>query len=647
MKEMFCDFETYSAMPIKYGAFRYAQDKSTEIICLAYGPSKDKVKLWHPGMAPPKQFIDHIKKGGIVRSWNVSFEYVIVNYVGARLHGWPKLKPEQLKCTMTDALALSLPASLDACAEALGTIEQKDKRGKQLITLLSKPKKPTKTDKRTRRTAKEDPELFQEFYDYCIQDVKTEISIFETLPREVKDQELDLFHLTLKMNERGLPIDKELVDSILAARRAYEQKLNEEIEELTDGDLKTTNSPIKNVRWLDANGLILTSCTKADIKEAIKRDDISDKVRRFLEIRSELSRTPIKKFDFIENALCTDKTVKGNLIFNKATTGRFAGSGFQIHNLPRDSSENPEELITLFKTGDLALMNVYNEAIKLVRTCVTAPKNKKLVVSDFSSIENRVAAWLSGDETTLQDFIDGVDQYKRAAQEIYHIDYEDVNKDQRQLGKISVLACVFGGGWKTFKKVCEIQWGIHITDDESKEIVDGYRRKYYLIVRFWKELYSAGMSAIAQPGKAFTCGHIKFRVMDDFLYMRLPSGRLIAYYKPELRTVITPWGAEKLAITHMGQNTYTRKWERLTVIPGRLTENAVQATARDFLTDSMLRSEKAGYPLIACVHDENIALVDSDFGSIGEYNKIMEAVPEWGIGCPIGAEGYEGKRYKK
>lgn len=646
MKIMNVDFETYSEHPIKFGSFRYAMDKTTEILCVAYGFTKGDVKIWHPGMRKPTALLNHIKKGGLVKGWNVTFEYAIFNYCAVKL-GWPKLTTSQVRCTQADAMALSLPASLDGCAEALGTVEQKDKRGKQLITLLCKPKKPTKTDKRLRRTRKEDPELFEELDVYCIQDVKTEMAIGEILPRQINGQELDLFTLTLKINQRGVPIDLPLVESIIKARKDYEVRLNAEIIVATDGQLLNTNSPIKNLKWLDSQGYVLQSCTKADIQNLLARKNLKDNVRRFLEIRSELSRTPIKKFDFIMQAICPDGTIKNNIIYHKATTGRFAGAGFQIHNLPRDSSENPEELITQFLKGETALLNVYDEAIKLVRTSITAPKNKKLVVSDFSSIENRVTAWLAGDEQTLQDLIDGIDQYKTAASSIYKVAYDAVDKNQRQLGKISVLACCFGGGWKTFKKVCEVQWGILITDDESKEIVDGYREKYYLVVRFWKELYEAAMDAIARPGVATRCGLIKFRVMDDFLYMRLPNGRFIAYYKPELKMVTTPWGAKKLAITHMGQNTYTRKWERLTVIPGRLTENVVQATARDFLTESMLRAEKESYNLIGCVHDENVSLVDLDFGSIDEFNKIMEVVPAWGIGCPIAAEGYEEKRYRK
>lgn len=647
MKTIYCDFETYSEIDIKVGSFRYAQDKSTEIVCLAYGPSKDKVKLWYPGMPEPKDLIKHIEDGGLIRAWNATFEYAIFNYVGSRLHDWPTLQPEQMRCTQADALALSMPAPLAQCAPAVGSTEIKDKEGKRLITLLSKPRKATKNKPYTRVTKDIDPESYELFYKYCIQDVITEIGIGELLPRKIKDSELDLFHLTLRINERGIPIDLPLVYSIMDAKSQYESRLNREIVDLTKGALVSTGSRPQSLTWLEEQGVKLDGYTKADVRAALEKD-IPEDARRFLEIRSELSRTPVKKFDFLNMAVCADETIKNNIIYHKATTGRYAGAGFQIQNLPRDSTKEPEVLIKQFKDREgLKDINVYNEAIKLVRPVLTAPRGQKLVVSDFSSIENRVIAWLAGDRKTLDNFVKGIGQYKDAASGIYHVPIEEVNKDQRQLGKVAVLSCGFGGGAKTFRTVCADQWGINISEEESKDIVDGYRAKYHKIVKMWYALYDAAMNAIISPGRVFSFGIIKFRMQGEYLYMRLPSGRLIAYYKPEIRKVMTPWGQEKMAITHMGNNTYTRKWERLTVIPGRLTENVVQAVARDFLTEAMFRVEEAGYPIVGCVHDEIISLVGEDFGSIEEYNKLMEINPIWGLDCPIAAEGYEDKRYRK
>lgn len=641
------DFETFSEKEIKYGSFRYAMDPSTELICVAYGfEDEEVVHLWHPGMSEPKILTDHIKDGGLIKAWNLTFEYAVFNYCCSRLYGWPKVSIKQTRCTQSDALALSLPAALGQAAIALGTTDQKDKEGKRLITKLCKPRKPTKNLPHTRVTKDIDPASFLLMYKYCIQDVKTEQAIAKILPREIKGKELDLFHLTLKINERGIPFDLSLVDSVLKAKEIYADRLNAEVKDLSDGELTNVNSPIKVVAWLKKNGKSVAGLTKGDVQKALKDEDILPQVRRVLEIRSELSRTPIKKFDFIKNAICPDGTIKNNIIYHKATTGRYAGSGFQIQNLPRDASKNPEELITKFKLEETEDMQVYNEAIKLVRTSITAPKGEKLVVSDFSSIENRVIAWLAEDHKTLEDFEAGLDQYKTAASSIYHVAYENVSKDQRQLGKIAVLSCGFGGGWKTFRTVCKDSWGIDISEDEAKDIVEGYRNKYHKVVKMWYGLYEAAMECIATK-KVTVWKSIKFRIMDDFLYMRLPNGRLIAYYQPKLQKVMTPWGAEKLAITHMGQNTYTRKWERLTVIPGRLTENVVQAVARDFLVESMFKVEEAGYPIIGCVHDEIISRVKRDFGSIEAFNEVMDELPTWALDCPIECEGYEDKRYRK
>lgn len=644
---VFCDYETYSECEIKYGGFRYAQDPSTEIICLAYSFDGKNIKFWKPGMPEPKDFTDHIRNGGLVRAWNVSFEYAITNYVAARIFNWPKIKPEQVLCTMSDALALALPASLAACGEALDLPIQKDKRGKYLIQKLSKPRKPTKNKPYTRITPEIEPELFQEFYEYNIRDVEAEVAIFNYLPKKLKGKELELFRLTLKINERGIPVDVELVNAVMREKKKYEIRLNNEIKNITCGELANTNSRPQSLKWLEANGLKLPGYTKGDISKALEKEGLSKNVKRFLEIRSELSRTPIKKFDFIVKALCSDGTIKNNIIYHKATTGRFAGAGFQIQNLPRDAAENVEELIEKFKSGDTRDLNVYNKAIKLIRPVLTAFEGQKLVVSDFSSIENRKIAWVAEDFETLDKFEKGLDQYKDTAVDIYGVKYDNVTKDQRQLGKIAVLSCGFGGGWKTFQTVCRDSWGINVTDEEAQHIVDSYRAKYWRVKNLWYGLYDAALEAVSSPGVVTGYNSIRFRTIGDFLYMKLPSKRFLAYYKPELKKVTTPWGAEKLALTHMGSNTYTRKWERLVVIPGRLTENAVQAIARDALTDAMLEVEKEGYPIIGCVHDEIISMVKEDFGSIEHFNEIMGKNPDWAPDCPIECEGYEDKRYRK
>ena len=937
------DFETYSECDIKNGSFRYAQDPSTEIICMAYSFGTE-IKLWLPGEKPPVEILEYT---GEISAWNAGFEYAVWNNVLVK-HGFPTLLVERFTCTMTDALALSLPASLDACAKALGLTQEKDSRGKRLITLLSKPRKPTKNKPHTRNTIEIEPELYQEMYEYCRQDVRVEMDIAARLPRRLRSQEKDLYHLTMKINERGLPIEKDLVDAVLDARVSYVERKNNRIYELTNGQLTNTNSRPKSLTWLKENGCELSGYTKSDLTTALKRTDLSDDVREFIETRFELGRTPIKKYDFLQNAMCDDQTVKNNLIFHKATTGRYcltsdtevltqhgwalyhecttpiavwdstnggihfenttfhvwpvdgdmihiknrsvdlivtpehkipfyastdkfmcieardvlgrglnklilstcvesnerdlmtrvivmtqadgcfqynrndkslrftfikerkinrcrnllkkaeivfkettyssgkstirvswgdlpkwlsdfnekdfsmfafndlnlysfieevsfwdgyktpgvesfeystcnknnaffcataahltghaarvvsrernenwntnyrvfvrptkytrvtpqhskktqysgdvfcpetstgfflvrrkglisitgnSGVGFQMQNLPRDSAENTEELINKFLTKNTDDLDVIDSGIKLIRNVITAPEGKKLVVSDFSGIENRVLAWVCGDEKTLDDFRKGVDQYKKTASGIFNVTYDQVTKDQRQLGKIAVLSCGYCGGPNALIPVA-LNYGVTLTEKQAKSIVDGYRAVNPKIKNFWYGLNDTAIQATVS-GRTTQYREIRFRVLGDFLYMRLPNGRLIAYYKPVVQNVLTPWGAMKPALTFMGTNTYTRKWERCTATPGKLTENVVQSIARDFLTESMLKIEKAGYDIIGCVHDEIISLVDSDFGSIQEFDEIMKITPNWAKDCPIEVEGFEGKRYKK
>lgn len=643
-KQVFVDFETYSEHPIKSGSFRYSQDKSTDVLCMAYSFDQEHIKLWYPGQSIPRDLINHIKNGNIVRSYNVTFEYCIFNYVCTRLFGWPKLDIKQTRCTLTDGLALALPGNLDMIGDALNLEHKKDKKGKMLINKLSKPRKPTKNKPYTRITKEIDPQLFEDLYNYCIQDVRTEIAVYKALPRHIKGKELKLFHQTLDINEKGLPIDRELVNAIMVDKKEYENKLNKEVSIITEGKLNSTNSRPQSLKWLKENDVELEGYTKDDIKKALKRDDISDSVKRFLEIRSELSRTSLKKYDFLNNALCDDLTIKNNLIFHKSTTGRFAGSGFQMQNLPRDKAENPEELITKFKNREsIEGRNIYNECASLIRNIIRAHKGHKLLVSDFSSIENRVLAWLAGEAKTLQDFKNDIDQYKVMSSSIYRVEYKDVTKDQRHLGKVLILGAGYGAGGKAFLGVCE-GYGVDITEERSQELIDLYREKYSKVVSFWYGLKNAAIDAVLSK-RVTQYKKIKFRVIDGFLYMRLPNGRLISYYSPVIKEVMAPWKKMVTALTHMGINTYTRKWERLNVTPGRLAENATQAVARDVLTDAMLRLEENNFNIIGCVHDEIICCEKNK--SLSDMERLMIEPPTWCSDLPIKADSFESKFYKK
>lgn len=644
MKTLFIDFETFSRVDLpKVGSEKYAYHESTEIICLAYGFSKEAIKLWTPDAPLPSIIRRHVDSGLPVRAWNIEFDFNIWNGVGKRF-GFPEMKIDQIFCTMSDALALGLPASLEKCGEALKLDILKDKRGKQLITLLSKPRKPTKNKNYDRITKEIAPELFQEMYSYCVRDVQSEIEIFENLPWKLTDSELNLFRLTVLINQRGLPIDLELATAVIQAKNEYIKRKDEYVLLITNGELENTNSRLQSLRWIQKFEPWFENYQKAYLRnnfEKIKNEN----VKEFIKIRLELGRTPIKKFDFIINAE-TKGRIKGNLFFHKASTGRWAGKGFQMQNLPRDSHDEPEKLIEKFKSGDIENLSVINEAIKLIRSTITAPKNKKLIVSDFSGIENRVLAWFVGDKIAMQNFENNVDQYKIEASKIYNVDYDEVTKEQRTLGKIAVLSCNYMGGAKVFKSQCDVFGVKDMTEEKAKEIVTSYRDNNPKIKNLWRGIEKAAIEAI-ENNCVSSCFKIKFAKVKNFLRMKLPSGRMINYYNPKIKMIQTPWGTMRKCLTHFGVNSLTNKFEERIATQGILTENAIQAIARDFLSEAMIRIENAGYSIIGTVHDEIVSEVDKDFGSVSHFSQLMKNKPLWALDCPIDVETYESKRFKK
>ena len=648
--DMFCDFESYSDVSVvKVGALAYAQHPSTEGLCMSYRFGINGVtKIWIAGEPIPPEVKEHIESGGIVRSWNVEFEFAIFNFAMTRV-GWPLVRIPQCRCTKTDAMALTLPASLAQCGGALQLDNQKMSEGKALIKLLCLPQKPTKKQPLTRLTPQSHPELFEELYKYCIRDTDVEVDIFTRLPMSIDKRETALFHQCMGINLRGLPIDEKLVDACLEAKQKYVEVAKARILELTDGKVVNSNSIKQCKDWLLTEGVDMPGMDKLNVAKQLKKD-LAPEVREFLELRVETAKTPVKKVDRAKLSLCEDGTIKNNLIFTKATTRRYAGSGFQLHNLPKASADNVDELIGIYLNGKTDGRKVFTDVSKLIRPLISTEhleEEQQLIVSDFSGIENRVITWLAGDAKALQVIKNGEDAYKEVAKGIYGLDsIDDVTKEQRQLGKIAVLTCCFGGGAKMLVSVCQDQWDIKISEAEAKAIVKGYRDVNSKIVSLWYDLERAFIKATSQPGTVVTVSKFKIRTYKGYLFVRLPSGGHLAYYDPKVMPKKTPWGQMKITFSHIGINTYTKKWERLFATPGRLAENVTQAVARDVLAFSMMRVENGGFNIIGCIHDEIICLEDM-YAKLEDMEALMKKVPEWAKGLPIDVEGYTAKRFRK
>jgi DNA polymerase len=372
-------------------------------------------------------------------------------------------------------------------------------------------------------------------------------------------------------------------------------------------------------------------------------------VKKALELRQEGSQTSVAKYAKMME-IQRDGKIRNTLVYHGASTGRWASrGGLNLQNIARPtlSDEEIELAIPMVFTEGVGTMQ---QLSSLVRSAIRAPSGKTFVDVDFSSIENRVGVWLAGQNDKVELFRKGLDEYKVFASEsLYHIAYDDVTKDQRQVSKSAVLGAMFGQGAKGLVKYAE-GMGVKLSDAQAKNAVDNYRSSYAKVKELWALCEIAAIRAVENPGVAFPAGQkIKMKMAKEALWMQLPSGRLICWQRPELELLTTPWGSEKLGVTVHSQNTYTRQWSRNALIGSSIFQSAVQGTARDFLAFAMIELERAGYEVINSIHDEVLLLVEeqSAESALDEVTKIMVKPPTWAPDFPLAAEGWFGKRYRK
>lgn len=651
------DFETFSEVtPRGVGSCRYAEHPSTEVLCLAYAIGDEDPRLWKPGDRPPRELFDHVARGARVYAWNAEFEIPVWRTVCVDRMFWPDVPLNQWRDTAAVALSLSFPANLEDCGAALDLDIRKDRRGHHLVNKLCKPRKPSKLDASTRWTPRMVPKDFADLYAYCRQDVRSERAIAEALPiRGLPTGELATWRMTVEMNLRGWSVDIESVELMLLMLAEHRERALDEISELTLGLVETDGQREKALEWLSYQGVHLPNYQMQTIEDRLKKK-MPWRARRFLELRQELSKISTKKYDAMRVRLCDDGTVKNNILYHGAGTGRDAGRGIQIQNFPRanvsKTEEGVEDAFQVLRSRrplqlvELVYGSVPHFASKMLRSMLVARDGMELFAADLSSIENRVTVWYADCEYGIEIFRKGLDQYRMFGRDYYHVTYEDVTEDQREHSKHTVLGCCFGMGVETFMKLAE-RFGHPCTRKEAQQAVDTYRELYHEVVQFWYDLDHAAKRAVKKGiDTAIPNGKIKFTRDEDFLYMVLASGRRLAYFRPKVQLMPTPWGAEKLTVTHMGTDPYTKKWSRIKIIPGRFAENAVQATARDVMMEGAHATIDAGYTLVGRVHDELISERLVGEGSAEEYAGLMGA-PSWLVGIPIMSKGWSGRRYRK
>ncbi|MDW8657407.1 DNA polymerase [Streptococcus suis] len=639
MRHLNIDIETYSSNDIKDGVYKYVDAPDFEVLLFAYsldgGPVEciDLTRQNLPFEIQKAIFSDEVRKS----AFNAQFERVCLSkHFDAPYY----LDPSQWRCTMVHAQELGLPSSLEKCASYLNLAQEKDTAGKNLIKYFSVPCKPTKANGgRTRNLPEHDPEKWQMFIDYCKQDVVVEMAIAERLSvLPVADREWDFYTADQRINDRGVALDAELVESALYCKDVKMDMLFDELRSTTG--LDNPNSRAQLLPWLKTHGYSASGLTKADVQKELKT--ASGELKRVLELKLQTAMSSLKKYEAMERAMCSDSRVHGLLQFYGASrTGRWAGRVVQVQNLARNYLKDLDDARNYVKARDIDAVEILydslNDTLKqLVRTAFVAEGDKEFYVSDFSAIEARVIAWYAKEQWRLEVFSTHGKIYEASASQMFHIPIEDVDKELRQKGKIAELALGYQGGSGALKQMGALEMGV--AEDELQSLVDDWRRANPGIVQFWKDVQTAAVKAL-RTRAVIKLGRLRFKYSKGFLLIQLPSGRQLAYARAKLED--GDYGP-KLTYEGQGDKAYFTKQE---TYGGKLVENIVQATARDILAEAILRLEKNGYPVVFHVHDE--CIVEASGTTIETINELMAQAPDWADGLPLNSEGYVTKYYKK
>lgn len=744
------DFETRSGSDIDLGLPRYFADPDFKPLCLKFMLPEEIVVGWEQeqGMdfSTLEPLFEHVRNGGLVRGWNVMFEYWAWAWC-TKNWGWPVLHLWQCVDTMAEAAAMNLPQSLGKCGPALGLPQDKvkDADGKALIRLLCCPQaapevrpaneyklvatyKAAQTRLRKWEEAggrwRNDPQKLRQLYDYCGQDVVSEYTIANGL-RRLSEYEQRVWIKTQEINLRGVPVAVEEVAPIAHVVAVESERLNARLERLTAGEVTagsqrkgildwinermepvatvevvTLRNDIMRVNYALPEGVVEEFDGKVVIKvmdvddlephllaevgkpgshrgtrpfltgldgdqveavigklQARERTPTEDTVLEVLQTRARVAQTSTAKLPKMVMVACPqDVTLKMMLAYHGASTGRYASrGGINLQNLVRPKLSGGDIAVAhdILAMGDHDIAHMLwgertmDAAVACIRGVLKAPPGYEFIDADFSSVENRVGVWLAGQNDKLEMFRAGLDEYKVfASQALYGVPYDQVTKDMRQMSKSAVLGCLFGQGWFGLIEYAK-GYGVTLKPSKSKEVVKLYREEYAEVQKCWWACGDAMVDAVRHPGVVFEVGLLKFVVHKDFLWLKLPSGRAIAWYQPRLEMRRTPWGADKETVTTMGVNSVTKQWQRSVLLGSSAFQSGVQGTARDLQVNGVLNCEAAGYKVVLLVHDEQLSLVKQGWGDVNEYGSLMCKAPTWAGNLPLAFEGWRGMRFQK
>lgn len=657
MRIMGVDIETYSSADIKEsGVYAYAAAPDFEILLIGYQLDGGPVKvadLTDPLYDPDDfgEFWDALADPETVKTaYNANFERTCLSACTGK-----PMPPEQWRCTAVHAATLGLPGNLAGVGAALGLPQdkQKDTIGKRLIDYFCKPCKPTKTNGgRTRNLPEHAPEKWVQFVEYNRRDVVAEAAIRERLRiYAVPKQEQELWNLDQRMNDNGVLLDMDLAEKIIRYDAIYRERLMNEARKLTG--LENPNSLTQLKGWFKARYEMeiksITKDTIPQIKEELGGTGKAVAGIRMLQIRQELGKTSVAKYQAMEQAVCPDGRLRGILQFYGANrTGRWAGRIVQVHNLPQNKIPDLDLARQLVKEEDFETLELLFEGVpfvfsQLIRTTFVPSPGCRFVVSDFSAIEARVIAWLADEQWRLDVFKTHGKIYEASASQMFHVPIENIKKGSklRQQGKVAELALGYGGGFGAMKRMDRSG---SIPDDEIPMIISNWRKASPHICKFWYNAEGAAKTAMEERRTVKLKHGLTFSYINHILFIGLPSGRKLAYYNAR----IEDGKNGKPVITYEGVDQETKVWGRNETWGGKLVENIVQAVARDCLAETIRRVSAAGYNIVMHVHDEIIVDVPrSDQDALQTITDIMAQPVSWAPGLPLRGDGYETEYYKK
>lgn len=658
IKEISIDLETYSDVDLKKcGIYRYAESDAFEILLFAYSVNNEEVQVIDlaQGEDIPEEILAALTDDSIIKwAYNASFERVCLSYWLKKHH--PEyfksysidedtvgnyLDPSSWRCSRIWGAYMGLPLSLEGIGAVLKLTDQKMKEGKDLIRYFCSPCKATKANGgRTRNLPEHDMERWKIFKSYNKRDVEVELAVKERLARyPVPEFIWEQYHLDQEINDRGIGVDMQLVENAILIDAQTKQSLLSQMQNKTGLDNPNSVSQMKG--WLSDKGIETESLDKKAVKELLP--DADSDVADVLTCRQQLAKSSVSKYTAMANMVCADSRARGCFMFYGANrSGRWAGRGIQLQNLPQNHMEDLNEARDLVRDGNFTALELLYDNIpqvlsELIRTAFVPKQSHKYIVSDFSAIEARVLSFLAGEQWRMDVFAEGKDIYCASASQMFHVPVEKngINGHLRQKGKIAELALGYGGSVGALKAMGALEMGL--TEEELQPLVDAWRSSNPNITRFWWAIDAAVKQAVINKTAADTHGfHIYFQ--GGMLFIDLPSGRRLCYVKPRMGT--NQFGSE--SVTYEG--TTTGKWGRIESYGPKFVENIVQAVSRDILAYAMQTLSHCF--ICGHVHDELIIECNPDV-SLEAICDQMGRTPPWIKGLLLRADGYECDFYQK